>query len=310
MLAGKDKYEYFENIKQLLVPKGFAVSDVKEINYGLQFLIINGNQNGLVRIYESKKGIRYDLSQVKDSEFLCRIETFLNQGTTDLRSKTPVKNASGSAVMALPDDLIGTDESGKGDYFGPLVIAGVLVTKETSTILKELGIMDSKKMKDKTILELAPKIKQLCPHSIVPIGNQKYNELYDKIQNLNRLLAWGHARVIENILTKQECNTVLSDQFGDEKLIQKALLEKGKTITLHQMPRAEENIAVAAASVLARNEYVTRLEQMSSSFRIKFPKGASATTKESAKRFVSQYGSKELKNVAKLHFKTTQQIME
>lgn len=307
MLAGINKYEYFDNIKELLLPQGFNVIDVKEINYGLQFLLENGNQSGLVRIYESKKGIRHDLSQVKDLELLGRIEAILNPGTTEY-TKTQIKNVS--SFSELPDELIGTDESGKGDYFGPLVIAGVLVTKETSAILKEIGIMDSKKMNDKVILKLAPQIKQLCPHSIVPIGNQKYNELYDKIQNLNKLLAWGHARVIENILTKHECNTVLSDQFGDETLIQKALLEKGKTITLNQMPRAEENIAVAAASVLARNEYVTRLEQMSLNFKMQFPKGASVSTKQIAKQFVKQYGSRELKNVAKLHFKTTQLIIE
>lgn len=309
MIAGKNKFEYFDNIKLLLEPHGFVLSDVKEINYGLQFLVKNDGRNGLIRIYESKKGIRHDLSQIKDSELLAQIEKALSTETTESNKNIPIKKDNISSPKVFPAELIGTDESGKGDYFGPLVIAGVLVTENTSTILKELGVMDSKKINDKTIVELAPKIKQLCPHSIVKIGNGKYNELYHKMQNLNKLLAWGHARVIENILINHECNTVLSDQFGDEKLIQKALLDKGQKINLYQMPRAEENIAVAAASVLARNEYVAQLQQMSISYKMKFPKGASSLTKQMAKEFILKYGSDELKNVAKLHFKTTQQII-
>lgn len=308
-MNAKTKYEYLENFKQLLLPKGFTITDIKEINYGLQFTLKMNHLSGLVRIYESKKGVRHDFSQVKSSELLNMLEHHLNiESPIGGMGKETPKNDS-PTLSRLPDELIGTDESGKGDYFGPLVIAGVLVSKSSAAILKELGITDSKKMSDKTIIELAPKIKELCPYAIVPIGNQKYNELYNKINNLNRLLAWGHARVIENILSKHDCPTVLSDQFGDEALIQKALLEKGKNIKLYQMPRAEQNIAVAAASVLARNEYVIRLSQLESHYKLKLPKGASTATQNSAKAFLKQYGKGELSNVAKLHFKTTQQIL-
>ena len=114
---------------------------------------------------------------------------------------------------------IGTDESGKGDFFGPLVIAGVLVDEKNAELFKNLGIKDSKKLTDKKMLTLSVEIKKLAPHSVIMISNTKYNELYANIKNLNKLLAWGHARAIENILNSSTCEYALSDKFGDESLI-------------------------------------------------------------------------------------------
>lgn len=308
MLTGKDKYEYLDNIKKILVPQGFTFSELKEINYGLQFVVSKDSDKGIIRVYQSKKATRHDLSQIKDNQLSAYIESLLI-GEVKKDKLNNLGKKSENKKLQLPDDLIGTDESGKGDYFGPLVVAGVIVNKRTSLILKELGITDSKKLNDKLILELALQVKALCPHSIVTIGNSKYNQLYKKIKNLNNLLAWGHARVIENILISNECDTVLSDQFGDEQLIKEALLDKGKEVKLYQMHRAEENIAVAAASILARSEYVNRMEQMKYKYGIPFPKGASGSTQKSAKLFVTKYGVNELENVAKLHFKTTRQVL-
>lgn len=206
---------------------------------------------------------------------------------------------------------IGTDESGKGDYFGPLVVAGVYLDKTTERRLADIGIRDSKTITDSRIYEFAKIIRSVLnakQYSVIAIGPEKYNELYAKIGNLNKLLAWGHARTIENILGGVECNTAIADQFGDESLINKALLEKGKKIELIQMPKAEQHIAVAAASVLAREMFLSRLAQMSKDFGIVFPKGASAEVEAIAKRFVQKNGMSELSKCAKIHFKTTQKI--
>lgn len=129
---------------------------------------------------------------------------------------------------------IGTDESGKGDFFGPLVIAGVMVDEKAAKMFIEAGIKDSKKVTDKKILTLEPLIKQNSVYSVVPISNGKYNELYKNIKNLNKLLAWGHARVIENVLEQKTCEYALSDQFGDESLIKSALMKRGQSIRLEQ----------------------------------------------------------------------------
>lgn len=204
--------------------------------------------------------------------------------------------------------IIGTDESGKGDYFGPLVIAGVYADENIKRQLRSLGVDDSKKIKDSHIALLAPKIKEICKYKVVVIGNEKYNELYSKINNLNKLLAWGHARVIENILEETDCNIALSDQFGNPELIENALMKKGKDITLEQRPKAEENVVVAAASILARNEFVNILSRISRQYDLEFPKGVSDKTKDIGKIFIAKYGRDNLNKVAKLHFKTTKEL--
>lgn len=308
MINGKDKYDLFTKFKSLVEPLGWLVENVKEINYGLQFHITADNKHGVVRIYEGKKGVRFDFSQVKDLDLLSKLEylnTDSNKETKPMNNfnKTPSINSK-----TFPEEMIGTDESGKGDFFGPLVIAGVYVNKKNAQILGELGVMDSKKISDRLISDLAPKIRNICPYTVVTIGNEKYNDLYNKIKNLNKLLAWGHARAIENLLEKNNCQYVLSDQFGDEGLIKKALLEKGKTITLYQRPKAEEIISVAAASIIARNEFVNQLARLSAKYKLDFPKGASNKTIQIAKEFVSKYGKQELAQVAKLHFKTIEYL--
>lgn len=204
---------------------------------------------------------------------------------------------------------IGSDEAGKGDYFGPLVIAGVLVDNTIVKSLEKLGVKDSKRLSDNSVKKLANKIKKMCLCSVVTIGPTKYNELYNKIRNLNRLLAWGHSRAIENILDREECDYALADQFGDEKFIIAALMEKGKRIKVKQEIRAESDIGVAAASILARAEFVHRLAMQSVKYGMDFPKGASPAVIETGKEFVRRYGKERLKEVAKIHFKTTKSVL-
>ncbi len=203
---------------------------------------------------------------------------------------------------------IGTDESGKGDFFGPLVIAGVYVEEKLSSEFLNLGIKDSKKIDDKTIVKLSAHIKNNAPHSIVVIMPEKYNELYNSFKNLNKLLAWGHARAIENVLNIQNCESALSDKFGDESLIKNALLQKGRNINLEQRVKGESYIGVAAASVIARAEFVKRCAELNRKFCIDFPKGANDKVISTAKEFIKQYGKENLKYVAKMHFKTIQSL--
>ena len=222
-----------------------------------------------------------------------------------INNSEPSKEAS---IIIEYDKYIGTDESGKGDFFGPLVAAGVQVNDENKQKFIDIGIKDSKKLDDAKILELAGKIKANAVHSVVVITPVKYNELYKKFNNLNKLLAWAHARAIENILEKSPCGCALADKFGDEGLIKNALMNKGREIELKQEVRAEANIAVAAASVLARAEFVKRISDMEKRYNIKFPKGASSLVIESAKQFIGEYSFDRLKEVAKMHFKTVNEL--
>lgn len=203
---------------------------------------------------------------------------------------------------------IGTDESGKGDFFGPLVIAGVLADEKNAQYFLDLGIKDSKKLSDKKMLSLAVEIKKVAPYSIIAISNSKYNELYANIKNLNKLLAWGHARAIENILNTSHCEYALSDKFGDEALIKSALMKNGRSIRLEQMCKAESDIAVAAASVLARATFVQKMQEMENTYGIKFQKGCSPLVKAVASEFIQKYGKARLKEVCKAHFKTYNEV--
>jgi ribonuclease HIII len=205
---------------------------------------------------------------------------------------------------------IGSDESGKGDFFGPLVVAAFFLPEGQEEVLRELGVKDSKRTSDARCLEIARTLKGGYPHhSIVAIGPEKYNELWGKLRNLNRLLAWGHARAIENVLERVPAGTAVTDQFGDERFVRQALLKKGREIELVQMPRAEEDPAVAAASILARAEFLTRLRFLSREVGLELPKGASDQVEAAAVRLVREKGPDVLARVAKTHFKTTVRVL-
>ncbi len=204
---------------------------------------------------------------------------------------------------------LGTDESGKGDYFGPLVVAGLFLPAGQASVLAELGVRDSKKFADSRVQELAQLLKQGYHHSLVVIGPEKYNELYTKMRNLNRLLAWAHARVIENVLEKVDCRRVVTDQFGDKLYVLNALMKKGRQIELIQRPKAEQDMAVAAASILARAEFLRRLSYLSQEVGVDLPKGASPKVQEVGYQLVKKKGQERLQRVAKVHFKTTQKIL-
>jgi len=221
-----------------------------------------------------------------------------------VEQKSLINDKNTAEHIKIP--YIGTDESGKGDYFGPLVVAGVLVDEKNLKTLQELGIRDSKKTADYSIIKLAPKIKESCVSSIIVINPAKYNELYGKFKNLNSLLAWGHARAIENILEKSTCKNAVSDKFGNESLIKNALMQKGREINLIQETKAEDkNIAVAAASILARDEFLRRMKKLSLEHGIQFQKGAGEKVKSQTDEFIKKYGFDNLSTIAKLHFKTT-----
>jgi len=214
-----------------------------------------------------------------------------------------------SELFPADKGRIGTDESGKGDYFGPLVVAGVFLPEGQESVLAELGVKDSKKFSDNRVRALADLIKKGYTHSIVAIGPEKYNGLYSKLQNLNRILAWAHARAIENILEEVNCKLAVTDQFGDKAYVLNALMKRGRTIELIQRPKAEEDLAVAAASILARAEFLKRLYFLSQDIGIELPKGASSLVEEAGLELVKAQGAKALDKVAKRHFKITARIL-
>jgi ribonuclease HIII len=222
----------------------------------------------------------------------------------------------GYETILNPDLLlprIGVDESGKGDFFGPMCVAGVYVNESVLTQWKDKGIRDSKNISsDKRIGELADVIRKTpgCVSSVVPIGNEAYNRLYQKMHSVNAILAWGHARVIENLMgLTYKMNPVptraISDQFASTKdTVLKALMHLGRSIELVQRHKAEEDMAVAAASILARDEFVSRLRKLSKEYGLELPKGASEAVVQAGRDFITRHGAENLSKVAKMHFRT------
>jgi ribonuclease HIII len=257
-----------------------------------------------LNVYPSKGGGCKIVFDQPASEQADAIAALVSGKPSEVRAS---KRAGAVIEPVLPDVACwaGSDESGKGDFFGPLVVAAVALTAENWRVLVELGVQDSKNLTDARAKSLAGQIRAAYPHEVITIMPGRYNELWAKFGNLNRLLAWAHARAIENVIEKApEVTAAVADQFGDESLIREALFKRGRDIRLVQMPRAERDPAVAAASILARAEFLRRLDRLSREAGVRLPKGASSQVDAVARALVGQRGAAALDGVAKTHFKT------
>lgn len=206
----------------------------------------------------------------------------------------------------------GIDESGKGDFLGPLVIAGVYVNPQIARSLKDAGVQDSKAItSDKRIRELAAVIRRnRVPCSVVTLAPPRYNELQRKMGNLNRLLAWGHARVIEDLCELcPDCPRALSDKFADVRVLERALMAKGRGIKLEQRTKAESDYAVAAASILAREKFIDWLAAKETESGVSLPRGVSPLVKKAAVALIRSKGEEALESHAKTHFKTAAEVL-
>ncbi|HEV8051970.1 MAG TPA: ribonuclease HIII [Parachlamydiaceae bacterium] len=204
---------------------------------------------------------------------------------------------------------IGIDESGKGDFFGPLCVAGVYAEGPMIANLKKMGVRDSKTLTPDAILRIAEKIRNECAYHVVKINPLKYNELIVQFGNLNKLLAWGHATTIEQLSEKTGCKSIIIDQFANENVVLTALKRKKLILEVVQRHRGEEDIVVAAASILARAAFVQGLEQLEKQFGMRLPKGASKQTIEAGRNFIRTHGRENLGQIGKLHFKTLDSIL-
>jgi ribonuclease HIII len=278
-----DYIEIIKNCKTKLTAADlkFSEKDFKT------FYILQIQNIGPLRIYNGKKKVTIDYSQIP-VQFKQRIMDLIEPPSGDL--------------------VLGIDESGKGDFFGPLVIASGFVEDESK--IRAMGVKDSKMLNDEKILVLAGKIKKKCFYNVIKISPEKYNQLYTNIGNLNKLLAWGHAQVIENSLEHVKPDYAISDKFAKDDEIISQLKEKGKKIKLVQQTKAEKYVSVAAASIIARAEFVLSLQKLSFKYGMQLPLGAGENVIIAGKKFVKKYGIEELKKVCKIHFSTYQKVIQ
>src|SRR6266566_5542265 len=303
-------------LREFVQINGWIIADEKEIQSGYRLIITDGITRTPIALFHSGK----ILIQGKPGELQTKLKIWRDErkvSSTQPTAPAPTQSSLVETSSSTPTTSftgkprIGLDESGKGDYFGPLVIGAVFVDEQTEDRLIALGVRDSKLLTDNRMLVMAEEIKSLCPHFVVTIEPKRYNELYDKIQNLNRLLAWGHARSLENVLKTVTCTLAVAEQFGDESFILNALMEKGRQIKLEQRPRAEADVAVAAASILARAEFVQRMELLAIRLGKALPKGATDPSIVAiGKEIVAKGGKEALAEVAKRHFRTTEKVLQ
>lgn len=209
----------------------------------------------------------------------------------------------GGAMRTLEVPTIGSDECGKGDYFGPLVVAAVRLSPEQARSLVASGVMDSKRVGDAKALQLGAAIRHL-PHALRRLDPPEYNRRHASAGNLNELLADLHAEVIRELAAPGE--RVVVDRFADENLVASRLADLG--LELEQRPRAEDDPAVAAASLLARSEFLLALQELGEAHDLTLPKGAGPPADVAARRLYTRGGHALLARLAKLHFKNTQKL--
>lgn len=212
--------------------------------------------------------------------------------------------------MAGERRVIGVDESGKGDFFGPLVVAAFLASDNDLQKLQQIGVRDGKLIADKKLLTIDERLRSDFPYAVVVYSPEEYNQQYAAIKNLNKLLAEGHALAIAAVLAKHQANLAISDKFGKSQLIEDALRKRGLTIEIQQLVRGEAILQVAAASILARAAFIREIEKLSALYGIDIPKGAGSIVDEAGRKLARNNPTSLFTKIAKTHFKNYRRIID
>ncbi len=292
--------------RQACAGAGMTCDAVVSREWNVECGVSRGPQKAKALVYFNAKGRLNPKVQGRDEAF----------NTEVLACNGSAPAAAAAILPAHVESWIGVDESGKGDYFGPLITAAVLVTPEVRAQLKSAVVRDSKTMTDTMIRNSAAHIHVLCDGMIevVTAMPEKYNALLDQPGfrgNSQNLLAWQHARALENLLEQHQGVThAICDQFGREHVIENALMKHGRRITVVQQTKAERDVAVAAASIIAREAFLRRMQQLEREAGCQLPRGASdeRAIAVAIRHIVSTHGRDALGRFAKLHFKTTTKL--
>jgi len=243
------------------------------------------------------------------------------KGTEDFVRDVLEPEVIGAATLGYDEVLhpdwfeshAGLDESGKGDFFGPVIAATVIADKSAIEAWRKAGVQDSKKIAEGKILLLDKLIRETSGAVVRSCfcGMPKYNDLMSRPgANLNRLLAWQHATALEQALVAKRVPWGLLDQFTEQPLVQRELTKKGvKDFELKMRTKAESDPVVAAASVVARAEFVRQMHLLSKKFGAQLQKGAGPLVKDQAHKIIEQFGVRALGEFAKLHFRTAYEVV-
>lgn len=302
-----DFTEYLAQLRLTILGIAEDITAEKEIPYGHQFTAVRGQEKATVTAYNGKKGIRLVVGGSKTTVLYQQLEEKLNGSAP----QSTEKNIGGNASFKV---WAGSDESGKGDFFGPLVVAAVIVDDSTAARLRAAGVKDCKLLTDKKILELEHAIMDnVIAYSVLQMKPKVYNFRYEQVAghggNLNRLLGLGHIAALTQVLDKHPaCEGALIDQFTPSDEIIRALKQKFPDVYFAQQPKAESNLAVAAASVLARASFLRCMEELSAQAGMELPKGGGEAATKCAVQIAEQHGKAALREYVKMHFANYKKI--
>jgi ribonuclease HIII len=304
--------ELYQEIVTRLNKAGIRAGPRRTIAYGFQFQVSTSEWSTLLRVYQKKsRAVTVDYSQVRNSQ----AEAALKAAIAGREVSTPqTVDPSGTiANLAALPLLIGSDESGKGDYFGPLVVAAVCLDQQGAARLRAAGVTDSKALSDQENLSLASVVRKAAVSTSVKVLlPEEYNARYAATARaggtLNDLLASVHAEAIQAVAAESGCTTTLVDQFAGERVLNDLLTARCPGLRVVQRPRAEQETPVAAASVLARARFLEDLDLLGTPYHVHLLKGASAGVTRQAAQMVGRSGSGVLRSVAKIHFRTTSKV--
>lgn len=297
----KSALNEIENTAKILTKQGYSVTSPDKKLYNYEIIVNSKKEQIKFQIYFGNKGIKKVLQGNHELRIYKELDVILF-------GKKLFEDDSNDEISFR--EYIGTDESGKGDYFGPLVVAAVFINDKTKNELEKIGVKDSKLISDNIIKILESKIKKIIgdKFEIIQINPEKYNHLYESFRNLNKIMAWAHSKAIENTLLNVKCSNVISDKFGNEKLIKDELKKKNIEVNLYQTTKGERFTAVATASILARAKVVDWFNIKSREVGFDIPKGGGQAVTIAAKRVGDKFGDKYLMKMIKFHFKNSQSI--
>lgn len=297
-----------ENLLRLLDNSGATLSGGRRIQHGTQYKVSLGPDTVNLNLYHTGKS----LVQGKPSP-LKRLLDYWRASEPGV-GKTASRSAAGGAVKSIvvkdATPRVGTDEAGKGDYFGPLVVAGVRVLgEEASCGLRSLGVRDSKLLTDDVAVKISDGIVGLVGEGnvcVVVVGPPEYESRRWAAGDVNKLLAEVNVHILNELADEVELFVV--DQFAKAaRSRMEPHLPSG--VRLEVRPRAEsDEVAVAAASILARARYLEELRKLSKEAGFVLPKGATHVVPV-AKRVYRERGMEGLKKLAKVHFQTTKRVV-
>lgn len=288
--------QLLDRLRVFSVARSLQILSERSIDYGLQVMLSDGSHQIPVNIYTTGRLVVGGRNSP--------LRSILKEWASAQQAGTPASPARVEVVH------IGVDEAGKGDVFGPLVIAGAVVLPEQSTLFLSMEIRDSKSIASGLIQQVAAWLQNHCTHEVLLLGPAEYNSRYTELGNLNRLLAWGHARVIQALHNRTGVMAALSDQFSQRSDIQQALTTVNCPVVLEQRPHAENDLAVAAASILARSAFERAFEDLRHKSGLDLPYGASdPAIPKFLQQIHQRWGAEGLRRSAKLHFKPVQAVL-